>query len=247
VKAADDGTTAASGIPGAAATPGAAVASGDGDDSGALRAVDGRVPGRRGLATRQRLLEHTRALLETTSYRDLKVVDIAREAGTSPATFYQYFPDAEAALLALADGLIGEGGERLTRPIREATWEGRSAYEACELISESFLEFWADHSSLMAVIDLAALEGDPRFRGARTQLLSRFTLAASDLISSQQELGNVPEDLDPIATAVVLVSMLAHVAAHQEGLDQAGVRRDQVLRALSRMIFTGVTGQPPPN
>ena len=65
-----------------------------GDD---LRAADGRVPGRRGRATRQRLLERTREMLETTGYRDLKVIDIAREAGTSPATFYQYFADVEAA------------------------------------------------------------------------------------------------------------------------------------------------------
>jgi len=73
--------------------------------AGELRAVDGRVPGRRGLATRQRLLDHTAELLATTSYRDLTVVDIAREAGTSPATFYQYFPDAESALVALADAV----------------------------------------------------------------------------------------------------------------------------------------------
>ncbi len=78
------------------------------DGEADLRAVDGRVPGRRGMATRERLLEHTNRLLETTSYRDLKVVDIARDAGVSPATFYQYFPDAESAVLALADRLIGE-------------------------------------------------------------------------------------------------------------------------------------------
>ncbi|MDG2904413.1 MAG: hypothetical protein P6E94_01790, partial [Acidimicrobiales bacterium] len=40
-----------------------------------LRAVDGRLPGRRGLATRQRLLAATASLLETTGYRDLKVVE----------------------------------------------------------------------------------------------------------------------------------------------------------------------------
>ena len=49
----------------------------DPTESDELRAVDGRVPGRRGLATRARLLEQTRELLYTTSYRDLKVVDIA--------------------------------------------------------------------------------------------------------------------------------------------------------------------------
>src|SRR5688572_18843736 len=122
--------------------PDAADPEGGGTD---LRAVDGRVPGRRGLATRQRLLEHTRVLLETTAFRDLKVVDIAREAGTSPATFYQYFPDAEAALLALADSVIGEARERLTRPLRESNWDGRSAFEACEAVAAvatTFLEFW---------------------------------------------------------------------------------------------------------
>ena len=69
------------------------------------RAADGRVPGRRGLATRQRMMDATGVLLETVAYRDLKVVDIAREAGTSPATFYQYFPDVEAAVLAMAADL----------------------------------------------------------------------------------------------------------------------------------------------
>ena len=211
-----------------------------------LRAVDGRVPGRRGMATRQRLLEQTSALLESTSYRDLKVVDIAREAGTSPATFYQYFPDAESALLALADGLVGEGVERLTRPIREAVWEGRAAYEACEAISASFLDFWADHSALMAVIDLAALEGDQRFRGCRTQLLNRFTVAAMDVISEQQALGIAPPDLDPEATAAVLVSMLAHVAAHQFGMEAAGISTDAIRSTMARLIYTGVTGRTPP-
>ncbi len=216
------------------------------DETSDARAVDGRVPGRRGRATRERLLEQTNRLLTTTAYRDLKVVDIAREAGTSPATFYQYFPDAEAALLALADRLIGEGRERLTRPFRRATWEGRAAYEACEDLAGSFLEFWQDHSALMAVIDLAALEGDQRFRECRTQLLSSFTLAATEVITDQQRAGVVPADLDPMATAVVFVSMLAHVAAHQDGIVDAGVERDALQRSMARLIYSGVTERTPP-
>ncbi|MFN7151512.1 MAG: TetR family transcriptional regulator [Microthrixaceae bacterium] len=216
-----------------------------GDDE--LRAVDGRVPGRRGMATRERLLEHTNRLLSSTSYRDLKVVDIAREAGTSPATFYQYFPDAESAVLALADRLIGEGGERLTLPFRAATWEGRAAYDACEQVAAAFLEFWDDHSALMAVIDLAALEGDQRFRDCRTHLLSQFTVLATEVITEQQRLGVVSSELNPMATAVALVSMLAHVAAHQHGIDWAGVDRAQMRDAMARLIYTGVTGRTPPS
>ena len=43
------------------------------------RAADGRMPGRRGLATRQRLLDATAEQLESCGYRDLKVIDIARD------------------------------------------------------------------------------------------------------------------------------------------------------------------------
>ena len=214
-------------------------------DPDEMRAVDGRVPGRRGMATRQRLLEHTNTLLGSTSYRDLKVVDIAREAGTSPATFYQYFPDAESALLALADGLVGEGGERLIRPLREAVWHGEQAYTACEEIASAFLDFWSDHSALMRVIDLAALEGDQRFRDCRTQLLNKFTVAATEVISKQRAAGFAPAELDPEATAVVLVSMLSHVAAHQDGITQSGVQVDDLRRSMSRLIYTGVIGRTP--
>lgn len=217
----------------------------DSDDP--TRASDGRVPGRRGMATRERLLKHTLQLLETAAYRDLKVVDIAREAGTSPATFYQYFPDAESAVLALADRLIGESGQRLTAPFNKAVWQGREAFDACRDISRAFLEFWEDHSSLMAVIDLAALEGDERFQDCRTHLLSEFVLAATEVIKDQQARGFVDSETDPLSTAVVMVSMLAHVAAHQYALDRAGVNHEKLVQSMSRMLYSGVVGRNPPS
>ncbi len=53
----------------------------------------GRVLGQRALHTRQRLLDATVELLTHRSVRDISVVEIARKASTSPATFYQYFKD----------------------------------------------------------------------------------------------------------------------------------------------------------
>ena len=211
-----------------------------------LRAVDGRVPGRRGLATRARLLDQTRELLATTSYRDLKVVDIARASGTSPATFYQYFPDAESALLALADELVGEGRERLTRPVREASWDGRSAYDSCAAIAQTFLDFWDEHRSLLAVIDLAATEDDQRFREIRVRLLNSFTEVLVDAIDSQRRVGRLPSDLDPTATASVLVAMLAQVSGHHYGIERYGTTTDEIRRAMARLLFSGITGRKPP-
>lgn len=211
-----------------------------------LRAVDGRIPGRRGLATRARLLEQTLELLRTTSYRDLKVVDIARGAGTSPATFYQYFPDAESALWALSDELVGEGRERLTRTVADGSWDGKAAYDTCERIVATFLDFWDVHRPLLAVIDLAATEGDLRFREIRLQLLSSFTDALADQMESQRDAGRIPVDLDPTATASVLVAMLAQVSGHRYGIERHGTSTQQIRRALARLLYSGVTGRKPP-
>ena len=162
----------------------------------ARRDAPDRAPGRRGRATRRRLLDATAQLLETNTYRDLKVVDIAREAGTSPATFYQYFPDAESALLALADGLVGEGVERLTRPIREAVWEGRAAYEACEAISASFLDFWADHSALMAVIErkVAGEKPEPQARAEPTNITDLMAALEASVAAARTDRGSAKAD-----------------------------------------------------
>src|SRR6202167_6462164 len=71
-----------------------------------LATTDGRVPGERGRQTRQRLLDATVELLTTTSWRSVKVTDIARRARTSPATFYQYFGNVEEAVRVLAEGVV---------------------------------------------------------------------------------------------------------------------------------------------
>ena len=73
-----------------------------------LLATDGRVIGERATATRQRLLDATLELLRRDGVLELKVVDITRDAGAAPATFYQYFSDLDAAILALSEIAIDD-------------------------------------------------------------------------------------------------------------------------------------------
>ena len=91
-------------------------------DGASPRAADGRVPGRRGLATRQRLLDHVAEMLATSSYRDVRVVDVARKAGTSPATFYQYFADVEEAITVASEAV--DGVRAILDQDNLSPWEG---------------------------------------------------------------------------------------------------------------------------
>ena len=160
-------------------------------DDEELRAADGRVPGRRGRATRQRLLECTRDMLTTTSYRDVKVIDIAREAGTSPATFYQYFADVEAAILVLAEEMAQQG-HHLTEIITDGSWVGSQAFETSLTLVDAFLAFWEDHRPVLRVMDFATDEGDGRFQKIRVRLLNDITNALADVTRASQLGGGLP-------------------------------------------------------
>lgn len=210
-----------------------------------MRAADGRVPGRRGRATRQRLIECTLGMLKSTSYRELKVVDIAREAGTSPATFYQYFPDVEAAILVIAEEMAKEG-TGLSDLVRDASWKGRAGYESAMTLVDGFMAFWETHRSVLRVVDLAIEEGDERFHQIRVKLLNGITEAMREVIEESQRAGRHPAGEDPMASAGVVVGMLAHVAAHRYGFEFWGIRTDDVQKSMARVIYWTITNQKPP-
>jgi AcrR family transcriptional regulator len=200
-----------------------------------VRATDGREPGRRGLATRGRLLECTQSLLTKSSYRDIKVIDIAREAGTSPATFYQYFPDVEHAVLVLAEQLSADAAP--LGDLARGDWRGDRGVAKARAVVTGFMDYWEQRRAVFRVVDLATEEGDLRFRQLRTRALQGFTESLAVAVSICQP------DLDATATAFVLVSMLAHAAAHRYGFEFWGVRTAAINDTLTRIVFTTITGR----
>ncbi|HLT17477.1 MAG TPA: TetR family transcriptional regulator [Acidimicrobiales bacterium] len=213
-------------------------------DEDELRASDGRVPGRRGRATRQRLLDCTRAMLATTAYRDVKVIDIAREAGTSPATFYQYFADVEAAVLVLAEDVAREAAH-LSAIVEDGDWDEASAPATAAALVDGFLRFWDDNRPVLRVMDLATDEGDDRFRKIRVGFLNDITRALAEVAQAAVVAKRLPKGTDPMATAGVLVSMLAHVAAHQYGFEFWGIRTKHLRATMVRQLAWGITGHLP--
>jgi hypothetical protein len=98
----------------------------------------------------------------------------------------------------------------------------------------------------LRVVDLATDEGDERFHKIRVALLNELTNALAEVIDASAKAGRHPADLDPMAVAGVLVSMLAHVAAHRYGFEFWGIRTDDLQRSMARIVYTTITGQKPP-
>jgi AcrR family transcriptional regulator len=212
--------------------------------TGQVRTVDGRVAGRRGQATRQKLLDCLGEMLSTSPYRDVKVIDVARMAGTSPATFYQYFPDVEGAVLELAEEMAKEGAG-LTGLVAGRSWVGKSGTTAADELVDGFLTFWRKHDAILRVVDLGAAEGDKRFYKIRMKILNAVTNSLTDSVKELQAKGRVDKDVSPAAIAGSLVAMLAAVAAHQKGFQSWGVKQAELKPNLALLVHLGVTGKKP--
>jgi AcrR family transcriptional regulator len=207
-----------------------------------LRAVDGRVPGRRGLATRRKLIDCTIKLLATTPYRDLKVTDITRAAGTSPATLYQYFIDLEDVLLAVAEQ-TAQDALQLVELIKDRSWKGAGGVRSAEELVDGFLAFWRSHRPTLRVVDLLSIEGDKRFRHQRVVMLNAITKSLAEEIRRL----NPNSTVDPMAMAGVLVGLLAQVSGHQSGFEAWDIKFGDVRESMIRLIYWGVTSPKVPS
>ncbi|HTU38715.1 MAG TPA: TetR family transcriptional regulator [Acidimicrobiales bacterium] len=214
--------------------------------------TDGRVPGERGLQTRQRLLDATVELLTTTSWRSVKVTDIAREARTSPATFYQYFGNVEQAIQVLAEGMVEEAAQ--LADLVGGDWSDDASWDTACAVTEGFLSYWEDNRAVFRVVDLATEEGDAQLRGIRVRALNAVTVALAQVIaaaSPSPEAGPgagtcSPAGSDPMAVAGTLVAMFASVSAHRYGFEFWGIRTRNLVDTQARTLHWAVTGRPAP-
>jgi AcrR family transcriptional regulator len=216
------------------------VASSPATTAPAAVALDGRPLGKRGAATRRRLLDATARLLESDGVRDLRVVDIAREVGTSPATFYQYFRDVEEAVLALT----AEVGEELA-PVDQLlrrSWTGASGLDTAREMVGAFIRYWDEHRAVLRTRNLAAQEGDLRFRQVRNNSLRPITEHLASTVQESQATGRVSADISPMAAAAALVALLERMAAFHRDLETLGITRADVVETTARILYQTVSG-----
>lgn len=182
-----------------------------------LRTVDKRVAGRRATETRDRILEALTDLLGSMSYRNVRVTDVVREVGTSPATFYQYFADVETAVLGLAQDVAKESAG-----LKTAGAGARNATAAVDQVIAGVAAFVQKNEPILRVIDTAAAEGDKRFQKVRQTVMAN---AASGLAVLGGKTKEVAGNADVLAAL-----LLANPA------DAAASRR---------LVHWGLTGRKP--
>jgi AcrR family transcriptional regulator len=203
-------------------------------------ASDGRVIGARAQRTRRRLLDATAKLLGDRGALNLRVVDITREVGTSPATFYQYFSDVEEAILVLADEATDE--IVAVEPLLERSWTDTDGLAHVDAFVAALMEYWEAHSVILRVRDLRAEEGDKRFWAVRTRGYAAIVPALTTKIEAAQAAGRLTQEINPYAAASAAMAMLERLFTYQSVFRRRGVTKEAMTTTLGAMLHSTVTG-----
>lgn len=205
---------------------------------------NGRPLGPRALGTRTRLLRATVDLLSRKSVRDVAVVDIARSAETSPATFYQYFKDVSDVLLRLAEQAAAEMPAMLD--LIDRPWHGTAGLDTARALSDAFIRHWDAHRPVLLVRNLAADEGDRKFQKIRREALRPLLDQLAQKIEESKQAGRVGPEVHAYAAAAALAAILERLAAYHKELEPLGVSRSDLVETCARIIYQTVTGSSAP-
>ena len=191
--------------------------------------------------TRRRLLDATATLLHDRGVLELRVVDIARAVGTSSSTYYQYFRDVDEAVLELA----GEIGIRDVEPLArlfDDPWDVATGLDRARTLVDRFIAMWDEHSAVLRTRNLAAQEGDQRFRETRNRTNRPFLEGFAAQVRAHQAQGRVAPEISPMAAAAALMALIERMAAFHADLVALGVSRDDVVETTARIVFDTVVG-----
>jgi len=204
-------------------------------------ATDGRIIGERAQQTRRRILDATAALLQQQGALDLKVMDVAREVGTSPATFYQYFSDVEDAIYALSTEMIEKVAPIHAQLAQDWTDDGLD--HARRLVSD-YTDFWDTNGAVLRIMLLRADERDERFRQVRRDYNAPFMTAMVAKVRLAQNSGRLSTSLDAEATAGAMLAALDRLPNYREGFEKRGTSREAMIETVARLLYSSLTGDP---
>ena len=219
----------------------------------------GRPLGARALRTRARILEATVSLLNEKSLRELRVIDIARRIGSSPATFYQYFKDVRDVVLELATE-VSESNPDLVEVI-DGDWTGRDGFERGCRLANLVIDYWEEYSAILRIRNNAADEGDggdEEFARIRIQAMMPMVTAFAKIISANSSQGTssaeeassddwVSGSIHPIAASMALVSGLEAMALHRKRFEKRfapmGEGREEIVQSMASIMQLVLTAK----
>jgi AcrR family transcriptional regulator len=159
--------------------------------------ADGRTLSRKGVETRQRLLEAAEEVFGDLGYVDASIVKITEAAGVGQGTFYLYF----ASKQEIFDELVRDLNRRVRHAMKEASSQGTTRLESELLGFGAYFRFTTEHPALYRIIRQAEFVSPAMLRYHYDKLSEGYV----EGLREAMERGEVG-DIDPEVTAYTLMA-----------------------------------------
>lgn len=157
----------------------------------------GRALSRKGVETRQRLLDAAEAVFADLGYHDASIVKITEAAGVGQGTFYLYFSSKKE----IFDELVRDLNRRVRHAMKEASSKGATRLEAELLGFGAYFSFTADHPALYRIIRQAEFVSPEMLHYHYDKLAEGYVEGLRESMA-KGEVG----DIDPEVTAWALMA-----------------------------------------
>ncbi len=159
----------------------------------------------RGRRTRAALINAAREVFEELGFRDARISDIAKRAGTSYGVFYHYFDSKESVLDELFTTVTGD----MYNASQARSKSDGDVVDKIRASNRQYLVVAARNAQLIATIEELAYR-DPQFRELKLRIREPFLLRNEAGIRRLQEQGFADPNLDAAMAASMLGGMIEH-------------------------------------
>lgn len=158
----------------------------------------GQKLGRKGQATRERILAAAVEIIDGPADEPLSLSAVARKCGLGLTSLYNYFSDMTELLLAVLEPVMATAEDAYLSRLRER-WPDERLGEACEDFVRAYHRFWARHSRLLHLRNSMADALDQRMmmhRVAATQpviglLMQQMDASPTDMPSAPSSMATM--------------------------------------------------------
>ncbi|MEV4670829.1 TetR/AcrR family transcriptional regulator [Actinomadura sp. NPDC049382] len=193
---------------------------------------------KRGIRTRNALIQAAREVFERDGYLDARIVDISKAAGAASGSFYTYFNDKEE----IFEALVEQVQEEMLHPhLRERTG-ATDPREIIEAANRDYLRAYERNARLMGLFEQVA-HIDENFARLRLERGVAFAERNAKMIRELQERGQAEPDLDPLITAHALSAMVSRLA-YMVYVCDLPIAFDQLVDALNTLWANALRLKP---
>lgn len=185
------------------------------------------------------ILETLERLLESRSFADISVDDLAKGAGISRPTFYFYFSSKDAVLLTLVDRVIAEADRNADEAMggMDASVDPAGVWKA---INALFRTFGAHRALTLA--GAAARPTNPEVRELWSRFMQKWIDHTTESIEAERANGAAPETIPAadLATSLNLMNERTMLAAFAG--EQPAIAAEQLVDTLAHVWVTSIYG-----